>query len=172
VLHAPAEAWQWETITAELPCRPDLPTVQQTQSERQRWLQEEEEARAKGDEARMRDCRAKVEQMTRQLRRLESLPPGENFPLQVVLARVGDALWALTPGELYQVFQTTLRERLWPRPVVVSTLTGDWQPGYLPDAVSYGKGIYQDTISPLAAGSLEALIEQVARRLAAMATNE
>lgn len=172
VPHAPSEAWHWETITVELPYRSDLPTVEQTQSERKRWQQEEEQARANGDEARTRDCRAKVEQMTRQLRRVESLPPGKNFPLRVVLARVGDALWVLTPGELYHVFQTTLRQRLSPLPVVVSTLTGDWQPGYLPDATSYGKGIYQDTISPLAAGSLEALIEQVARRLAAMATNE
>jgi hypothetical protein len=81
---------------------------------------------------------------------------------------VGDGLWVLTPGELYQVFQTTLRQRLAPHPVVVSTLTGDWQPGYLPDAASYGKGIYQDTISPLAAGSLETLIERVTTRLSAL----
>jgi hypothetical protein len=78
----------------------------------------------------------------------------------------------LTPGELYQVFQTSLRRQLAPRPIVVSTLTGDWQPGYVPEASSYGRGIYQDTISPLAPGCLEGLIEQVGRRLAAMAGSE
>lgn len=172
VPHAPSEAWQWETITVELPYRPDLPTLEQTQSEREHWLHEEEQARASGDEAAARDCRAKVEQMTRQLRRLESLPPGGVFPLRVVLGRMGDGLWVLTSGELYQVFQTTLRQRLAPRPVMVSTLTGDWQPGYLPDAGSYGKGIYQDVISPMAAGSLERLVEAVAMRLDALASDE
>ena len=51
------------------------------------------------------------------------------------------------------------------RPLIVATLTDDWQPGYLPEAASYGKGIYQDTISPLAAGSLESLLQRVSERL-------
>jgi len=169
--HEPSDVWQWETVTVDLPYRSDLPTVEHTRSQREHWQHEEELARGKGDELRTRDCRAQVEQMTRQLRRLESLPPGQIFPLRIVLGRMGDALWVLTPGELYQVFQTALRRQLAPQPVIVSTLTGDWQPGYLPDAASYGKGIYQDTISPLADGSLEKLLAAVTRHLAAMASS-
>jgi hypothetical protein len=164
-----SDAWQWESMTVELSYRPDLPTVEHTVLQREHWRRAEETARAGGDELRTRDCRAQVEQMTRQLRRLDSLPSGPSFPLRIVLGRVGDGLWVLTPGELYQVFQTSLRQALAPRPVLVGTLTGDWQPGYLPDAASYGKGIYQDTISPLAAGSLEKLLQAVSTRLIAMA---
>jgi len=32
-------------------------------------------------------------------------------------------------------------------PLIVVTVTGDWQPGYLPPASSYGYGIYQDVIA-------------------------
>jgi hypothetical protein len=70
-----------------------------------------------------------------------------------------------TPGELYQVFQRTLRQRFAPRPVFITTLTGDWQPGYIPPASSYGYGIYQEVIAATAPGSLEVLIEQIVRAL-------
>jgi hypothetical protein len=73
---------------------------------------------------------------------------------------------------MYQVFQTALRRQLAPRPVIVSTLTDGWQPGYLPDAASYGKGIYQDAISPLAPGSLETLVQKVTERLIGLSRDE
>ena len=38
---------------------------------------------------------------------------------------------------------------------------------YLPDANSYGKGIYQESIAVLAPGSLERLTEEVGKQLAA-----
>ncbi len=74
-------------------------------------------------------------------------------------------MWIFVPGELYQVFQTTLRERFAPRPVFVTTLTNDWQPGYIPPAATYGYGIYQEVIAATAAGSQETLIEAISRRL-------
>jgi hypothetical protein len=49
--------------------------------------------------------------------------------------------------------------------VVVATLSDDWQPGYLPAAAAYGYGIYQDVISAVAPGSLEALTETVCREV-------
>ena len=101
--------------------------------------------------------------MTRQLARLAALAPCKVCPLPVTLAQLGDALWVFTPGELYQVFQTTLRARFAPRPVVVTTLCGDWQPGYIPPAEVYGYGIYQEVIAATAPGCLEALIEGVSR---------
>lgn len=174
--HQPLEAaelqqqaqWNWQTLTVELPYRHDLPTVEQTLREREVWQQNETAARDADDPARVRDCRAKVEQMTRQLARLEALVPGRAWPLSVTIAKLGDALWIFVPGELYQVFQTALRARLAPRPVLVTTLTDDWQPGYIPPASVFGYGIYQEVIAATSPGSLETLIESVARAALAM----
>jgi hypothetical protein len=45
--------------------------------------------------------------------------------------------------------------------VLVSTVTSGWLPGYLPTADCYGRGIYQESIAIVAAGSLETLIERL-----------
>jgi hypothetical protein len=78
---------------------------------------------------------------------------------------VGEAIWIFLPGELYQIFQMTLRARLSPLPVFVTTLTNDWQPGYIPPASSYGYEIYQEVIAATAPGCSEILIEAILRRL-------
>ena len=158
------ETWRTQSTSVPLAYRHDLPDRVETERLRARCLEEEEKARQANDEIRMRDNRALAEQMTRQLHRLDVLPPGRTFPLPIALWQLGGSLWVLVPGELYQQFQTTLRQRFPRHAVVVSTLTGDWQPGYVPAAGSYGYGIYQETIAAVAAGSLETLIEEVTRR--------
>jgi hypothetical protein len=157
--------WHWEDLVVELPYRHDLPTLEQTTTEREHWLAEEARARAASDELRVRDCRAQVEQRTRQLTRLNNLVPGRSYPLTLRLGILGDAVWIFVPGELYQVFQRTLRERFKGHPVFVTTLTNDWQPGYLPPASTYGYEIYQEVIAATSPGCLETLIETVTRRL-------
>ncbi len=171
--HAPLDAealarqaaWRCERWTAELPYRHDLPTVEQTNKDRARWLTEEDNARQAGDATRARDCRAMVEQMTRQLARLTALPPGKTYPFSVSLWHVGEARWLFVPGELYQTFQLTLRQRFADAPFVIATVTGDWQPGYLPPASGYGYGIYQEEIAAVGPGALEVLIEDIARHM-------
>lgn len=157
--------WHWEELIVELPYRHDLPTIAQTTAEREHWSAEEQRARNANDELRVRDCRAQVEQKTRQLNRLNHLAPGRFYPLTVHLGFVGEAIWIFTPGELYQTFQTTLRARLSPVPVFVTTLTNDWQPGYIPPASIYGYEIYQEVIAATAPGCSELLIEAISRRL-------
>ncbi|MEZ6133848.1 MAG: hypothetical protein R3C53_02950 [Pirellulaceae bacterium] len=157
--------WRWEQHVVELPYRHDLPTVEQTTLEREHWLVEEARAREVGDEPQVRDCRAEVEQRTRQLTRLNNLVPGSCYPLTLRLGILGDAVWVFVPGELYQVFQIALRERFAPHPVFVTTLTNDWQPGYIPPANSFGYEIYQEVIAATSAGCLELLLESVSRRL-------
>lgn len=157
--------WQWDTLVVEVPYRHDLPTVEQTTRERDHWLAEEHLARDSHDEMRVRDCRAQVEQRTRQLNRLSNLPPGHSYPLTVHLGVVGDAIWVFVPGELYQVFQTTLRERFASQPVFVTTLTNDWQPGYIPPASCFGYEIYQEVIAATAPGCSETLIESISRHI-------
>ena len=161
-------AWRWEQLTIQLPYRHDLPTIEQTTAEREHWIAEESRAKESGDENQLRTCRAQIEQRTRQLTRLNALVPGRSCPLTLRLGILGDAIWLFVPGELYQIFQTTLRERFAPRPVVITTLTNDWQPGYIPPASSYGYGIYQEIIAATSPGCLETLIESVTRRLEAM----
>lgn len=158
--------WSARRFVVELPYRADLPTVERTREQLARWQAEEQAARAAGDGARVRDCRAHAERMTRQLGRLAVLPPGTAYPYAVTALRLGDALWVLAPGELYQVFQTALRGRFPDAAVVVATVTDGWQPGYIPPAESYGRGIYQETIAAVAPGSLETLTEAVSRELA------
>ena len=133
-----------------------------------KWEAAEADSRRTADLDTARDARAHVERMNRQLIRLSALPPGPAYPYPVTIGRLGTALWVLVPGELYQVFQTTLRSRFLNEAVVVATLTNDWQPGYLPATSAYGHGIYQETIAVVAAGGLETLTETVARELRAL----
>lgn len=159
------QRWEWTQLDVELPYRADLPRTDETTAERERWTAEEARARAEGDEVRLRDCRARVEQCSRQLARLAALQSGPGWKLPVTIGFVGDAVWIFVPGELYQVFQTTLRSRCAGRPILVTTMANDWQPGYIPPASAYGQGIYQEVIAATAPGALEALIEAVERRI-------
>jgi hypothetical protein len=162
------ETWQVHSWVVELPYRHDLPALEEIRQAHRKWQQEEAQARAAGDMNKVRDCRAFVERMNRQCARLEVLPNGKVFPYRVNVGRWGDALWIMVPGELYQSFQTTLRSRFPAHPVVVATSTGDWQPGYLPPASTYGYGIYQETIAAVGPGSAELLIESITREIGQM----
>lgn len=161
---APARQSRWQCLrwTVDLPYRHDLPTLAETKQDQAHW--EAHEAAAP-DAERARECRARVEQARRQIARLTVLPAGKTFPYAVSLLQLGESRWLFVPGELYQTFQQTLRQRFPDLPLVVATVTGDWQPGYLPPASSYGYGIYQDVIAAVGAGAMEVLIEAIARRI-------
>jgi hypothetical protein len=160
--------WAGQRITVPLPYRVDLPTLDETQAELAGWEVEEARARAANDATGERDAHAHVERMNRQVARLASLPAGKAYPFPVGVWRLGDAVWVFTAGEQYQTFQTTLRARFPGRAVIVSTITDDWQPGYLPPASGYGYGIYQEVIAAVGPGGLEALIEGVTRAVRAL----
>lgn len=161
-------AWKTKRFVVALPYRLDLPKVDTTKAELAKWEAEEARARGAKDEARVSECRARAEQMTRQLARLAAMPNGPAYPYRVGVARLGDSVWVFCPGELYQKFQTTLRERFPNVAVVIATVTNDWQPGYLPAASSYGYGIYQETIAAVAPGALETVTEVVSREIRAL----
>lgn len=158
-------AWGTRRFVVALPYRLDLPTVESTKAELAKWEAEEAVARAAKNTARVSECRARAEQMTRQLARLAAMPPGPAYPYRVSVSRLGDSVWVFCPGELYQVFQTTLRSRFPSAALMIATVTNDWQPGYLPAASSYGYGIYQEIIAAVAPGSLETVIEAVSREI-------
>lgn len=165
---ARSRRWQVRRWTVDLPYRPDLPNREQTEKDRQHWLSQEQEALKRGETSRARDCRAMVERMTRQLKRLDGLPPGEHLPFAINLWRQGGAFWVLVSGELYHLFQRELRQRFPGVPIIVATLTNGWLPGYLPTADTYGKGIYQESIAIAAPGSLEKLLRSVSQQIQEM----
>src|SRR5262249_21717094 len=126
--------WRRQRWTVDLPYRPELRTPEQTEAERARWQAEEQVARAAGDQAKARDCRAMVERMTRWLTRVAGLPPGRTFPMPVTLWQTGDALWLAVEAEHYQALQRALRDRFPGVPLVVMTLANGSRPAYLPTA--------------------------------------
>jgi hypothetical protein len=158
---ARASVWRHRSWTIALPYRRDLPKLEDTRTEQERLGAEEASARGRGDISAAHDLRARVEQATRQIMRLEALPPGDVFPLSVTAWRLGDAVWVCPAGEHYSKLQTSLGQRFPGVPIVVSTITDGWQPGYLPTAETYGRGIYQESISMVAPGSLDRVIGEV-----------
>jgi len=158
-------AWQVVSWNCELAYRADLPTLAAAQAELAACQAREAEEASRGQADAARHWHARVEQAQRQFWRLQSLPQ-PRFPLPITLARLGDAVWILVPGEHYQLLQTSLRKRFAPRPLVVATLTDGWQPGYFPPAATYGRGIYQEQIAVVAQGSAEQVLGEIEARVA------
>jgi hypothetical protein len=157
--------WRARHWTVELPYRDELPTLEQTQAARARWLAEEESARTTGDELKARDCRAMVERQDRWLTRQATLPRGKSFPFPISLWQLGDAIWLGVEAELYNVFQRELRLRFPGMPLVIMTLVNGARPTYLPPAEVYGKNTYQESIAVLAPGSLEQLLAGISSQI-------
>jgi len=157
--------WKLTRWHESLKYRPGQPTMAQTQAELDHFLADETTARAAGDAARAADCRAMAERKQRLLHRIQQMPPGDSYPLQVVLWRIGDAFWLGVQGESYSILQTELRRRFPDKVIIVATIAADWGASYLPPRELYGTGIYQETIAVVAAGSLEQLIESIAQRM-------
>ena len=63
---------------------------------------------------------------------------------------------------------TELRRRFPGIPIIVASVAADWGASYLPPMGIYDKGIYQESIAVVAAGSLEQLIESIATQMAAV----
>ena len=160
---ASSEVWQVVRETIDLPYLPDLPSIAKAESDlATAWIRERN-ARAAGDDATARECRALVERQARLLVRLQALPQGEVFPYRVIAWRMGDAIWLSVQAEPYNVLQTQLRRQFAGTPIVVAAMSDDWSPAYLPPKDVYGKGIYQESIAVLAPGCLERLITELIR---------
>ncbi|MEK6258797.1 MAG: hypothetical protein AABP62_09255 [Planctomycetota bacterium] len=152
-------AWVSRRVIVPLRYRTDLPVRANLEAELASARAAEAKALADGDASRARDARAMAERATRSLTRVGLLPSGETYPFPLVVWRMGDAVWIALDGEHYNVLQRTLRERFPGATLVVGTLANGSNVWYLPDANSFGKGLYQEEASILAQGSLEAVIE-------------
>lgn len=165
-LHAKG-LWRYQNWTVEMPYRSGLPTVEALTAERDRQTQAEAAARAAGDDALARVCRAKVEVANRQIVRRRTISPDRPYPFPIHLWQIGDAIWVALESEHYQVLQTALRSRFPGRTIVVATVVNGSLHTYLPPREVYGTGIYQETVALLAPGSLERLIDEIAGHIAA-----
>lgn len=161
--------WRYRHWTIDLDYRSGLPTLEALAAQRNEHAQAEKAARAAGNEALARKCRAQVEVATRQMVRLRAISPDRPYPFPIHLWQIGDALWLAIESEHYQVLQTTLRRRFPQRTIVVATVVNGSLHTYLPPREIYGTGIYQETVALLAPGSLERLIDEVADQIAAWA---
>lgn len=163
-LSAKAE-WKLTRWKELLKYRPGQPTVAQTETDLAQFQADEAAARVSGDQDRAAECRAMAERRNRLLHRLQQLPSGDAFPLQVTLWFMGDAIWLGVQGESYNLLQTELRRRFPDKIIIVASIAADWGASYLPPRDLYDTGIYQESIAVVAAGSLEQLIESIAQRI-------
>ena len=144
------KCWQIKRKSILLPIRPGTPSIKEIEAELEDWEQSD-----------AKEARAMIERKRRLLYRLNQLPSQENFPLEVIVLRLGNAVWVIVQGELYSIFQQTLRKRFSGIPIIISTIASHWGASYLPPKEIYGTGIYQETIAIVAEGSLEQVIEDI-----------
>ena len=147
-------SWQLTRQIIPLPIRPGTPTIEEVETELAEWEQKNTP-----------DARAMAERKRRLLHRLNQLPSGENFLLEAIVLRLGGAVWIIIQGELYSVLQKALRERFPGTPLIISTIASHWGASYLPPKEIYDKGIYQESIAIVAAGSLESVIETIGNKI-------
>jgi hypothetical protein len=113
---------------------------------------------AAGNAIAIRDARAMAERATRRLIRVAHLPETSTITYKVPLCKMGNAIWVSLNGEHYNILQTTLRGRFPKHTLIIGTIANGSDVWYLPDAESFGKGLYQEEASILSQGSLEKLI--------------
>ncbi len=159
--------WRYRHWNLDLEYRPGLPTLPSLAAEREWQVEAERAARAAGDEELAGKCRARIEVADRQRVRLRNVSPDRPYPFPIHLWQMGDAIWVALESEHYQVLQTELRGRFPDRILVVATVVNGSLHTYLPPREVYGTGIYQETVALLAPGSLERLIDEIARQIAA-----
>jgi hypothetical protein len=98
------------------------------------------------------------ERLARQRNIRITLGEGKTIKTQLWIWKLGDAFLLGQPNEAYSVFQKEVRNRFFPRAMVVMNLVNG-SAGYLPPFELYQYNIYQVWQSPFAAGSLEILIQ-------------
>lgn len=152
-------AWDVRTAIVPIKYRRDIPVKSQLEKDLIHWRAVESDAIAVGTADEARDARAMIERTTRRLVRVASLPEGESYPYAITAWRIGDAIWLAYDGEHYNVLQTTLRQTFPNHMLIIGTIANGSSVWYLPDARSFGKGLYQEEVSILEKGCLEQVIE-------------
>lgn len=157
--------WRCEHWTVDLQYREGLPTLDEARRQLQQCSEAERTLARSDDAAMARELRTRAELARRTVARLEGLPPGETFPLPVTMLQIGSAFWVFVEAEHYQILQRWLRARFPHSFILVTTLVGGTRPFYLPAAAAYGAGTYPATVTMVAPGSLEMLIDNISSHM-------
>lgn len=163
-----AAAFEHRVVAVELPYRPGLPTAGEATREMEQYLSDEAAAREAGNSSGAADARALAERKRRLLERIGPLPPGEGYPFQAHIWKLGDAFWVAVEGEPYFALQEELQRRIAPHPVLVVPLANGSRCSYLPTREAYEKPLYQVDVSLLAPGCLEMLTDALATEIGGM----
>lgn len=157
---------KFESVRFEVPLdyRPELPTVAEAEAEMSQLEADEAAARERDDGSEAARLRAMVERNRRRLECLRPLP-ADSFPYPVTIWWLGDAIWVAVDGEPYFELQEELTRRFPDLPLIVMPLSDGAMSGYLPTRRASDKPLYQVSISLLAPGSLEAIIEAISERI-------
>ena len=150
--------WASRCDIVPLKYRSDLPSQADLVSEEAQFRVEEQDAIKRGDPEQARNARAMIERTTRRMIRIAPLPPGEFYAYPIRVWRIGDAVWIALDGEHYNMLQRVLRERFPSLTLIIGTLANGSKVWYLPDSASYGLGLYEEEVSVLAQGCLEAVL--------------
>ncbi len=156
---AQSRVWRSQWLTLPIPYRADLPTMAQMEADKLHWQAALEAAERQGETSGQASARAMLERADRSFTRFGGLPEGDHYPLCIPLWRMGDAIWIPLNGEHYNVLQRELRARFPQQALVFGTLANGSQVWYVPDAASFGKGLYQEDASILAKGCLEIILQ-------------
>ena len=159
------EAFGATEMTLDLPVL-DLPTQPELDRQLAEWQSREKTARKEGRNQVAAECRARVERVTRAMKRIEGLPPGGKAAAYgVTLWRIGEGVLVLVSGEPYNVLQRELRARFPGTAVVVVVLCNRGTGGYLLPRDEYGKGLYQEEAAVIGPGGLEEATETIVRQM-------
>jgi len=114
------------------------------------------------------DPRSRAERLQRARNLRDGYVTGPTVRHPVWAWRIGGALLLAHPGEAYSDFQRAVRAQAGQTPVLVANLTNG--PGfvYLPTQSAYELNAYQAWQTPLAAGSLERLVQHGCEQVTAM----
>ena len=153
-------------ITLNVPLL-DLPTQKELDDEFAEWRQKEEIAISNRQNKEAGDCRAKIERITRAMKRIKNLPPGSKIlPYGITLWRMGEAVLVMVNGEPYNLLQRELRTHFPKTAIIVVVMCNtNGTGGYLLPEGDYGKGLYQEQATVIGAGGLEKVIQIISQQL-------
>lgn len=155
--------WATDSEIVALKYRSDLPVRADLLKEREQWRREEADAIGNKDQVKAKHAHAMVERADRGLNRIAALPEGATYPYSIIGWRIGDSIWIALDGEHNNILQRTLRDEFPDVALVIGTIANGSTTWYFPDQASFGLGLYQEEVSVLAKGSLEAVIDAATR---------
>ncbi|MAE63074.1 MAG: hypothetical protein CMJ18_02275 [Phycisphaeraceae bacterium] len=148
-----------ELLEIELPLRAKV-GVAALEAERDERLAQLEAAKRSGDESAIRNATALVERSRRAVLREPDLPVGDSLTLPVWVWQFGRIVVIALPAEPFSDLQVALRRRF-PSLCVIVGMNSNGAHGYVMPECDYGRGLYQEDISPAGRGSLEGIEQSV-----------